>query len=197
MAPRPPLGEQAAKASLRLEMKQARAAIPAAERTERARLITASVLSLSEIREAEVVLAFSSFGTEVPTGPLLAALGAAGRTVLLPYLEAGEIHVAEHGAGDPLVETDYGPLEPALRRPADVSRTDVVIVPGLAFDRRGCRLGYGGGYYDRLLADLWLRPVLIAIAFAEQVLDDVPVADSDVSVDLVVTDAEVIRCRRR
>ncbi|HXY45044.1 MAG TPA: 5-formyltetrahydrofolate cyclo-ligase, partial [Acidimicrobiales bacterium] len=68
------------------------------------------------------------------------------------------------------------------------------IVPGLAFDRGGGRLGYGGGYYDRFLRRLPVTATLVGIAFADQLVGAVPLAGGDVKVDLVVTDAGVIRC---
>ncbi len=82
--------------------------------------------------------------------------------------------MAEHRTGDRLVESAYGPREPFLHRPADLSRVGAVIVPGLAFDRRGGRLGYGGGHYDTFLRLLPTGPVLIGLAFAEQIVPEVP-----------------------
>ncbi|MGA8681704.1 MAG: 5-formyltetrahydrofolate cyclo-ligase [Acidimicrobiales bacterium] len=183
------------KEALRLEMRRLRREIPAEERERRGRRITASVLLLPEIRGARVVLAFSSFGSEVPTEELLAALEEAGVTVLLPYVTGGDMFATEYHEGDALVRTTYGPREPALRRPVEPGRIEAVVVPGLAFDRGGGRLGYGGGYYDRFLRQLPDSTALIGIAFADQVVDEVPLSTDDVKVYLVVTEEEVVRCR--
>jgi 5-formyltetrahydrofolate cyclo-ligase len=185
----------AAKAALRLEMGRVRRAIPADERLRKAGLIASSVLSLPEIRDVTVVLGFSSFGSEVPTSELLRAFDDAGVTVLLPFLDSGEMFVTPHRTGDRLVKSSYGPLEPVLRRPFELSRIQVVIVPGIAYDRAGGRLGYGGGFYDRFLPQLPAATLLVGIAFAEQIVAEVPRSGDDIKVELVVTDLEVIRSR--
>ncbi|HXY44944.1 MAG TPA: 5-formyltetrahydrofolate cyclo-ligase, partial [Acidimicrobiales bacterium] len=116
----------AAKEALREEMRRVRREIPPAERARKARRITASVLALPEIRSARVVLGFSSFGSEVPTAELLRALEHAGVTVLLPYVDGGEIVVTEHHEGDPLLKTAYGPHEPVHRHPVAPERVEAV-----------------------------------------------------------------------
>ncbi|MDA8265416.1 MAG: 5-formyltetrahydrofolate cyclo-ligase [Actinomycetota bacterium] len=180
---------------MRETMRRVRREIPPAERSKAAARIVSFVVSLPEIASAHTVLAFASFGSEVPTTELLERLEAAGIQVLLPYLEAGEMAVAAHRSGEPLEPTSYGPREPRLRRHVETSAIDAVILPGLAFDRRGARLGYGGGYYDRFLRGLPAMPALIAIGFAEQVVEQVPATSDDVSVDVIVTDRAVIRVR--
>jgi 5-formyltetrahydrofolate cyclo-ligase len=184
----------AAKATLRAEMRRVRLAIPAGERTRRGHIIAASLWSLAEMQSPDVVLSYSSFGAEVPTDDLNASLQEAGVRVLLPVLDAGTMLVVEHPKDGRLVETTYGPREPLLRSPAQTSMIDVAIVPGLAFARGGGRLGYGKGYYDRFLPQLPARAVLIGVAFSEQVVAAVPLGDGDVGLDLVVTEREVICC---
>jgi 5-formyltetrahydrofolate cyclo-ligase len=103
------------------------------------------------------------------------------------------MEAAEVRRGDPLHPTDYGPREPSRRVPVDPSEVDVVITPGLAFNRRGNRLGYGGGYYDRYLRRLHPTALRVGIGFSGQVLDDVPSGEEDEPVDMIVTDEEVIR----
>ncbi|MHB1511269.1 MAG: 5-formyltetrahydrofolate cyclo-ligase [Acidimicrobiales bacterium] len=191
----PQRSSRSTKDMLRATMRETRRAIPPAERANAAARIVSSVLSLPEIGSAHTVLAFASFGSEVPTAELLAQLEADGVQVLLPYLEAGEMQVAAHRNGEQLEPTSYGPREPRLRRHRETSAIDAVILPGLAFDRRGARLGYGGGYYDRFLRRLSARPALVAIGFAEQVLEQVPTTSDDVTVDIIVTDRDVIRVR--
>ena len=95
--------------------------------------------------------------------------------------------------GDPLEPTDYGPKEPARRVAVSPQDVDVVVTPGLAFDREGRRLGYGGGYYDRYLSRLHPHAVRIGIGFSRQVVEEVPEEDGDETVDVIVTDDEVIR----
>jgi 5-formyltetrahydrofolate cyclo-ligase len=69
-----------------------------------------------------------------------------------------------------------------------------VLLPGAAFDHRGNRLGYGGGYYDRLLARLKKKLPLVALAYEEQIVDSLPAEPHDIKVDMIVTDERVIRC---
>ncbi len=185
-----------AKRMLRLEMRKRRAAIPAALRPSRAAALRDRLLGLQEVAGAGVVAAYLSFGTEMSTGPLLASLAERGTKVLVPYLAGGEIELASYEPGDELVATAYGPSEPAVRRQVDPGTVDVVVAPGLAFDRLGRRLGYGGGYYDRLLGRLRAaRPgiTVVGIGFSSQVVSEVPAGPLDARVDLVVTDREVIR----
>jgi 5-formyltetrahydrofolate cyclo-ligase len=183
------------KAALRRRMKAVREAIPPEERDRRAGLIEDRLLVLSEMAPAGTVLLFYSFGSEVATGGIAARLRDEGRRVLFPYLEGGDIEAAEVGPEDALVPSTYGPPEPSRRRPVDPREIDVVVTPGLAFDRRGARLGYGGGHYDRYLSRLDKRTVRIGIAFREQVVERVPERASDQRVHLVTTDVEVIDCR--
>ena len=95
-------------------------------------------------------MAFWSFGSEVPTDPLIGALHGRGATVALPRIEGGDLVAVPFAPGDPTRTTSFGAREPWPRtiRPADL---DVVVVPGVAFDARGRRVGYGAGYYDRFL----------------------------------------------
>lgn len=88
----------------------------------------------------------------------------------------------------------YGPKEPARRFPVDPADVDVVIAPGLAFDRQGRRLGYGGGHYDAYLARLGPRAVRIGIGFAVQLVDEVPAGPGDQRLDLIITDEGVVEC---
>ena len=98
-------------------------------------------------------------------------------------------------AGTELVATAYGPREPEHAVAVDPREVDVVVVPGLAFDACGYRVGFGGGNYDRLLDVLREDAVRIGLCFHQQVVPAVPHGPTDRAVDLVVTDRETIRCR--
>jgi len=156
----------------------------------------AHLLELPELAGARIVMVFYSFGAEIPTTGLTERLLREGRRVLLPYLDdAGAMEAAELRPDDVPVVTRYGPKEPPRRTPVDPGGVDVVITPGLAFDRRGNRLGYGGAHYDRFLERLPEGTPRIAIGYSLQLLDEVPGGPSDRPVDLVVTEEGVIRCR--
>jgi 5-formyltetrahydrofolate cyclo-ligase len=128
-----------AKREVRRAVLAARDALPAADRARRDRAIAERFLSLPEVRDARTVMAFWSFGSEVSTGPLLAALDAAGVRTALPRIVEGELEVRAFAPGDAVTPTSFGAMEPVdgeVLRPADV---DVVCVPAVAFDRTGRR----------------------------------------------------------
>ncbi|MFN2543165.1 MAG: 5-formyltetrahydrofolate cyclo-ligase [Actinomycetota bacterium] len=185
-----------AKQRLRNRMRAARAAISPAERPVLAGRAESRLLALPEVRDARCVLLFYSFGSEIPTAVLIRRLLARGRRILLPYLTEESMEAAEVRRGDPLEPTTYGPREPTHRVPVDPASVDVVITPGLAFDRRGNRLGYGGGHYDRYLERLHPAAARVGIGFHIQLVEEIPAEDVDEPVDVIVTDAEVIRAKR-
>jgi 5-formyltetrahydrofolate cyclo-ligase len=186
-----------AKQALRARMRAARAAVAPDEGAAAAARVEATLMELPAIRRASTVLAFASFGSEIPTAGILSRLRSAGKRVLLPFLTDGEVEAAFVAADAPMVASSYGPVEPADRGAADPSAIDVVILPGLAFDRFGRRLGYGGGYLDRYLRRVRASSPRIAIGFALQVVDEVPASANDERVDLVVTEAGVVECPPR
>jgi 5-formyltetrahydrofolate cyclo-ligase len=152
------------------------------------------LFSLPALQAARTVLVFYSFGSEISTRGIIGRLLEEGRTVLLPFMEAEEMAAAELRPGDVAVHTRYGPKEPANRVPVDPGEIDVVITPGLAFDRAGHRVGYGGGQFDRFLTRLGPPATRVGIAFHVQLLPSVPHGPSDQGVDVVVTDQELIEC---
>ena len=183
------------KAALRARMKKVREAIPPEERTAAAERIEDRLFGLAALRAAKTVLLFSSFGSEVPTDAIARRLQEESRRVLLPFVEGPDLEAAEHRPGDPLVATRFGPREPAERVPVEPGDIDLAVVPGLAFDRLGYRVGYGGGHYDRYLARLGPHALKVGIAFHTQLVPAVPHGREDESIDFVVTDLETVDCR--
>ncbi|HEX2267184.1 MAG TPA: 5-formyltetrahydrofolate cyclo-ligase [Actinomycetota bacterium] len=188
----PPGDLQAAKAAIRTQVKSVRDSISANDRAAWGRRIEERLFTLPAVQDARTVLVFYSFGSEVPTRGIIERLLGAGRRVLLPYMEGGDMKAAELRQEDELEATAYGPKEPSHRVPVDPVDLDVVITPGMAFDRSGHRVGYGGGNYDRYLGRLDLNTTRIGIAFHVQVLPEVPHGHDDQPVDFVVTDQETI-----
>ena len=135
---------------------------------------------------------FSSFGSEVPTGPLIERLHERGVVIALPRIEDGDLVAVPYAPGAPTTTTSFGAEEPVGGVLLGASSIDVVAVPGLAFDRRGRRIGYGGGYYDRFLRGL--SAFKVGLGFGLQVLDeDLPGGSFDLPVDAIVTQDETIR----
>jgi 5-formyltetrahydrofolate cyclo-ligase len=183
-----------AKRDIRAAVLAARDALPEAEREERAAKISASFLALPEVGSADLVMLYWSFGSEPPTGNILAALRARGTTTALPRIDGDGLDARSYAPGDPVTETSFGACEPAAGTRVEPTAIDVVVTPGVAFDHRGRRVGYGGGYYDRFLPTVAPEAVRIAIAFEVQLVeDDLPAGHFDLPVDVVVTEAKVLR----
>jgi len=183
------------KGAFRDRMRALRGTIPPLERARLADLVEGNLFALPEVAASRTVLLFYSFGSEVATRGMASRALGGGKRLLLPYLEAGTMEAAEVRSHDELVPTGYGPREPARRVAVEPAEVDLVVTPGLAFDRRGHRLGYGGGHYDRFLGRLGPAAARVGIGFSLQLVERVPDEPGDQRVDLVVTDAEVIDCR--
>src|SRR5512146_2894061 len=145
------------KAGLRRRLLADRAAMPASARAEAGRLIRDPVLEMPEAGAAGSIAAYYSVGTEPGTHSLIFALWKRGSYVILPVLlPDGDLDWASYEGPDSLAAGPRGLLEPGRaeprRGPAAIARADLVLVPALAADRRGNRLGKGGGSYDRALA---------------------------------------------
>jgi 5-formyltetrahydrofolate cyclo-ligase len=164
------------------------------ERAAKSERIVQRVLALPEVGAAGMVMAFWSFGSEVQTSALIERLHEAGKRVYLPRIAGGELEAVAYEPGDPVAATSFGAMEPAGVEVVPAEQVDVVIVPGVAFDRGGGRVGYGGGFYDRLFSRTASVPA-VAVAFAVQLVDEVPRGPIDRRVDVIVTEDEVIRPR--
>lgn len=186
---------RAAKRELRARVRALRDAVPEERREAMARAVEARLFALPELARARSVLVFSSFGSEVPTARILTRLAGEGRLVALPRLAGEELEVRAYRPGDPVARAPFGALEPVGGELIPPEELDVVVVPGLAFDRRGYRVGYGGGYFDRFLPRTRPDALRVGICFHLQLVEEVPHGPGDVPVDAVVTDREVVRCR--
>ena len=183
------------KAYLRETVLRRRDAMGAATRTALSRAILEEISALPAYRASGTVLAYAGFGSELETDAFLRHTLDEGKTLLLPRVnrQEGLLDVYEVGdvMGDLEAET-WGIREPRPDRCAqsDPAAADFVLVPGLAFDARGGRLGYGGGFYDRLLSgSLPPHALLVAGAFEVQMVEEVPMDEHDVPMDAVVTES--------
>ena len=185
---------RAVKAALRDRMRAVRSAIPEAEQARRSEAVARSLLAVPEASAARRVFTFLSFGSELSTAPAIAAFRERGVRVAVPVLDEDRMEAVDLPPGAALVPTPYGAMEPAERVGVPAEEIDLVVAPGLAFDRAGRRLGYGGGYFDAFLPRLRRGCAVVGICFAEQLVDQVPAGPHDRGVDLVVTDREVVSC---
>jgi 5-formyltetrahydrofolate cyclo-ligase len=170
------------KAGLRRRITAARAARPAAERTAAARLIRDHVLELPQVAAAGTIAAYYSAGTEPDTHGLIFALWKRGSYVVLPVLLAdGDLDWASYEGPDSLAAGPRGLLQPTepARGPGTVARADVVLVPALAVDESGHRLGRGGGSYDRALARVGGQVPTIALVYDDELVGRLPAEPHD------------------
>jgi 5-formyltetrahydrofolate cyclo-ligase len=192
----PPSPTQAAKRSLRQAVLERRAALGPDKRRAASASILARVTALPAFQRARGVHLFLSFPDEVDTAPIVAACARQGRAIFLPYrMPGGErLGCARWQPGEALVDGPFGTREPARRDPVDPSAIDLVLVPGVAFDRRGNRLGYGKGFYDRFLAELAqaASAAPVALAFSVQIVESVPTDAWDIGIPCIVTENETI-----
>lgn len=186
-----------AKLALRDQLVTARGRQPLAEIADRAHRIADQVMALDVTRKAATVAAYVSVGREPGTGPLLAALRAAGKRVILPVLLAdNDLDWATYSDDRDLVSAARGLLEPTTPRLGmeAVATADLVLVPALAVTRAGMRLGRGGGSYDRAL--IRATGTVIALVNDEEVLPAVPCEEHDRPVHLIATPEGVVDVRR-
>jgi 5-formyltetrahydrofolate cyclo-ligase len=187
---------QGAKVILRREALARRDALPPAERARAAEIIAARNFPVA-IAAGAIVSGFSPMKSEINPVPLMRKLADAGAQLALPVVadKGKPLIMRAWTFGEPLAAGVWGIREPKSEAPEVAP--DILIVPLLAFDRRGHRIGYGAGYYDLTIAALRARKPITAvgIAFAAQEIDIVPNTPRDARLDLVLTEREVIDCR--
>jgi 5-formyltetrahydrofolate cyclo-ligase len=187
---------EAAKLSLRDQLVTARGRLGIAEIGVRARAMAGFLLEAPEVRRAATVAAYVSVGREPGTGPLLEGLVGLGKRVILPLLlPDNDLDWAVYTGPDCLVGASRGLLEPGTP-PLGVdalATADAVLVPGLAVDRNGLRMGRGGGSYDRALARVPVGTFTCVLLNSEEVLPQVPSAPHDRRVTAVATELGITR----
>lgn len=188
--------EHERKASLRTAALAARRALGKRERDVASHQVVTRVLALPELRGVRLVVLYAALAEETDVGDALAPLRDRGARTAFPRVEGSRLQLVEAANLGKLQVGYRGIREPVGPRidPGDV---DAVLLPGVAFDLHGGRLGQGGGHYDRLLASLPDAAVRVGACFSCQVVPDVPRAEHDQPVDIVVTDRAVYRTRAR
>jgi 5-formyltetrahydrofolate cyclo-ligase len=182
-----------AKRSLRASALAARARAAEAAGAKAALVIARRLLGDFVFMKGAIVAGYAAIGSEVDPFPVMAALGTQGHPLCLPRTEGNSLVFRAWTPGDPLVIGRMNVPEPDAK--AEERRPDMLIVPLLAFDRDGHRLGYGAGYYDRYLRDARAKRTIraIGIAYAGQEVEQLPREANDEPLDAVVTETRVIR----
>lgn len=194
---------QTTKQSIRQRIITARQQIANAERMRLSQAIAARIADMDTYRAAGTVLAYMNFGAEFSAGIFAQQVLRDGKRVLLPKVNrlANELDIYQ--VTDLLRDLAPGMWnisEPLVERCAKVNKLeeiDFILLPGVAFGRDGARLGYGGGFYDKLLARLKHHPALVAGAYAVQIVDGIPQEANDRKIEWLLTENETIHCAPR
>jgi 5-formyltetrahydrofolate cyclo-ligase len=183
----------AAKRRLRRAMAERRCQVSRVEAETAGRAVAELVAAESRVRSAARVALYAALPDELPTRVLFERLGELGVARLLPRIRRGEIEFAAVERWDDLCRGVFDvPEPPDDRAPLELGAGDVAIVPGVAFDARGNRLGRGKGYYDRALSGTGRsRPHLIGACFALQIVSSVPHDSRDHPMDAIVTETSL------
>ena len=169
---------------------------------EVSRRIVARLTSLPEYQRAATVMFYVDMRSEVRTQHYLPTALASGKQIIVPWCAPRELELFHLAALDELALGTFQILEPrpGLRalpeKQVAVEALDLVVVPGVAFDRRGARLGYGAGYYDKLLQRVRPDARRVALAFECQLFPELPQEAHDVVMDQVLTEQAVYEGRR-
>jgi 5-formyltetrahydrofolate cyclo-ligase len=164
-------------------------------RQAKSRLIANRLMGLSQYGESSNILAYYPFRSEIDTRIIIRDALARGKRIALPRVgeEGLDLFYIKDLEKD-LESGSYDIMEPIPCRceKAEPSQINMAIIPGVGFDREHNRLGYGGGFYDRLLNSIPERAPRIAVAFDLQVIDKVPVSGHDLKIDLLITESLII-----
>jgi len=188
------------KAAIRDQVKAKLAAMTSQQQHYASVAACKRLAELNQFQDASIVMLYMPMSNEVDLTPTAIRCFQAGKTVCVPRVDwhRKDMNAVEvHSFDDHIMELDeHGLRMPRDGAPIPTNLIDLVVVPGLAFDAHGHRLGRGGGYYDRFLSRLKRSATSIGLAFDVQMIDLVPINDDDISVKVVVTDRRVTNAPR-
>jgi 5-formyltetrahydrofolate cyclo-ligase len=187
------------KKELRKKVQEIRDELDPEQRRILSSQVSSNLWSVPEFVEAEIILFFIAFRSEVDTLPMIHRALEENKTVCVPCTDINDKSMVASRILDldyDLFTGNYDIPEPKREclRPLAAEKIDVILMPGVAFDMRGGRLGYGAGYYDRFIENCQPHCKLIALAFELQIVDRVPCADHDAPIHKIITEKRVIDC---
>ena len=188
------------KRHMRAEASARRRNQPGAE--DLSRRIFQQIDALPEYARVHTLMLYLNVRNEVRTQWFVPTAWNERKRVVIPYCENGQLELFRLDRLDELVSGTMGVLEPKheLRRRAErkveLSELDLIVTPGLAFDRRGGRLGYGKGYYDKLFHQIRADTTKLAVCFECQLFPEIPILPHDIRMDIVVTENSVYRAAK-
>lgn len=169
-------------------------------RATQSAVITKRLLQLPQYQQADVVLGYMNFGAEFDSSAWVKQVLADGKRLALPKVNRQTNQLDLYWVNDLTSQLATGwwgipePVAERCERLNTLNEVEFALLPGVAFTRSGARLGYGGGFYDKLLGKSAYRPTLVAAAFELQVVEDMPQELTDVKVEWIVTEREVFDC---
>jgi len=191
------MDDMKSKAAVRKELKTLLAGLSAGDRHRKSVAACNFLIAAPEFDSARVVMLYLSNPDEVDTAPLALKCWQAGKTVVVPKVSWDQrrmlpVEISSLQTG--ITTSEHHQIrEPIAGKPIPTNLIDMVIVPGVGFSKNGYRIGRGMGFYDRFLAQPEFDGVSCGLAFAEQVIDDVPVLDHDMPLSMLTTDRGVAR----
>jgi 5-formyltetrahydrofolate cyclo-ligase len=179
------------KSELRQRILKARTMMDVSDAASLSVLICDKLLALDCVKAAACIMAYCTYKNEPDLTKLIDECLELGKTVALPYIAGkGELIAVRYESDSVMKSNIYGIPEPVLKNDSEEEEPDVVMVPGIAFDGKLCRVGFGGGYYDRFLASV--NTYKIGVCFDYQVVDDIACDAHDVPMDIVLTEKRII-----
>jgi len=183
------------KTQLRQELQNCLLQLNQKQRAEKSHKACQNLISIQQFQDASAIMMYLSLPHEVDTSEAILHAWQLGKTVVVPKISWQQRHMIPVQINS--LETGFSTEVSGLRNPVTgvpipFEEIDLVVAPALGFDRKGNRLGRGGSYYDRFFTNKQLKACRCGFAFEEQVVDWIPVTDSDQPIDLLVTDEEVI-----
>lgn len=186
----------ARKKLIRERMHKQRNSLSFEEVREKSKKIKDTLFSLSYIKESNKIMTYVSFKNEVSTIDIINELLKMGKEIIVPICDTKDYTLIPSRilSMDELSVSYFGIMEPKepFIRPVDPKDIDVILVPGLAFDRNRNRLGHGKGFYDRFLRGVKDDAIKIALAYDFQILDSIPAEDWDIPMDLIITNKGIV-----
>ncbi|MBN1844614.1 MAG: 5-formyltetrahydrofolate cyclo-ligase [Sedimentisphaerales bacterium] len=187
------------KRSLRHQMRRILAQLSKPQQQEKSRAACANLVRNPAFQTARVVMVFLSLADEIDPAAAAEWALADGKTVAVPKIDWPKqllVPVEYAGPGAPLQQDRHGLRHPADSVPVSIDRIDLIVTPGLAFDRQGNRLGRGKGFYDRFFADPLCRGLRLGFCWAEQITTQVPAEEKDTKMHLLISDWESITVQK-
>lgn len=188
---------ESSKKNLRKKIISLRDSIPEKQRISKSNIIASKLFKNENYKAANNVLLFYPFGSEVDTRIIINDALLNKKKIILPRVTGKNI-IEIYFVSDPRKELEpgfFGIMEPILQKckPASLKDVDLAIIPGVCFDRDLNRLGYGGGFYDRLLSKLNKEVLKISLCFNIQIIENVPVSNYDMKVDMIITENDILK----